>query len=105
MWNNADMLKKQAQKLQDAWNIPSREVSARQVNDLNDHLAELVDTLDDMDGSVQSDVDEKDPVLMRKRTREKLGPQRELPEDRCSFEQWVWPFLRDWRRYVRGNRF
>ena len=24
----------------------------RQVNDLNDHLAELVDTLDDMDGSV-----------------------------------------------------
>lgn len=51
----------------------------QEVNDLNDHLAELVDTLDDMDGSVvQSDVDEKDPVLMSKRGREKFVKSEQL---------------------------
>lgn len=46
---------------------------------MNDHLAELVDTLDDMDGSVvQSDVDEKDPVLMSKRGREKFVKSEQL---------------------------
>eukprot|EP00913_Durusdinium_trenchii_P033565 g31423.t1 len=52
------------------------------VNDLNDHLAELVDTLDDMDGSVvRSDVDEKDPVLMTKRHREKFVKSEQLRGD------------------------
>lgn len=51
----------------------------QEVNDLNDHLAELVDTLDDMDGSVvRSDVDEKDPVLMSKRFREKFVKSEQL---------------------------
>lgn len=54
----------------------------QEVNDLNDHLAELVDTLDDMDGSVvRSDVDEKDPVLMTKRHREKFVKSEQLRGD------------------------
>ncbi|CAJ1363356.1 unnamed protein product, partial [Effrenium voratum] len=50
-----------------------------QVNYLNDHLAELVDTMDDMDGAVvRSDHDEKDPVLMSKRGRNKFVKSEQL---------------------------
>mmetsp|Transcript_10285 Transcript_10285/g.24719 ORF Transcript_10285/g.24719 Transcript_10285/m.24719 type:complete len:594 (+) Transcript_10285:67-1848(+) len=51
----------------------------KEVIDLNDHLAELLDAVDDMDGNiVRSDVDEKDPVLMAKRVREKFVKSEQL---------------------------
>lgn len=51
----------------------------KEVTDLNDHLAELLDAIDDMDGNiVRSDVDEKDPVLMAKRVRQKFVKSEQL---------------------------